>query len=290
MEISKNNGNIILKNIDDFNVEHTFDCGQCFRFVKSSENEYTGVACNKPITISYSNNELILYDTCEKEFYDFWVKYLDLDRDYSEIKKHISGDECMNRAIDEGCGIRILNQDLFETIISFIISQSNNIPRIRKIIESLCKLCGNEVRYRNALYYTFPAPEAILNADISLIKAGFRDKYIINAAKFISDNPDFLDELKQADTQTAKSMLMSLKGIGNKVSDCILLFGLNKTDSFPVDVWMHRIMEQLYFKKKCTIPEITKYAYEKFGEYSGYAQQYLFYYALNHKHELKEDL
>ncbi len=248
------------------------------------------MACGKALTVSETDDGIVFYDTSEEDFKNFWFNYFDLGNDYGIIKKSLSGELCMNKAIEEGRGIRILNQELFETIISFIISQSNNIPRIRKIIESLCSLCGNEINYRGKVYYSFPTPEAIFNTDISPIKAGFRDKYILNTAKYVLDNPDFLDSLKASSTVDAKKMLMSLKGIGNKVSDCILLFGLGKTDSFPVDVWMHRIMEQLYFGKKCSIPEITSYAAEKFGKYSGYAQQYLFYYALNHKSDFKEDL
>lgn len=290
MEIRKNNGNIIVENITDFDLKHVFECGQCFRFENTGVNEYTGVARDKVITLSHVGNELTLYNIDEEEFTSFWAPYLDLNRDYSHIKNALNVDERMTRAISEGNGIRILGQDLFETIVSFIISQSNNIPRIKKIIEALCTHYGTPIEYRGKTYHSFPSPHIIAEADLTLIKAGFRDKYIKKASAYISKNPDFLTQLKESDTATAKSMLMSLDGIGNKVSDCILLFGLNKTDSFPVDVWMHRIMQQLYFKKECTKDEISKYAAEKFGAYSGYAQQYLFYYALNHKSELKEGL
>ncbi len=290
MEIKKINGNILLEKPTDFKLKHIFDCGQCFRFVQTGDNEYTGVAGSKALTIAETDEGIILYDTSYADFENFWSNYFDLGNDYTIIKNSLSGETCMNEAIEEGDGIRILRQNLFETIISFIISQSNNIPRIRKIIESLCALCGDEISYRGKVYYSFPSPEAILKKDISPIKAGFRDKYILNAAKYVVENPGFLAKLKKADSEAAKKMLMSLRGIGNKVSDCILLFGLGKTDSFPVDVWMHRIMEQLYFCKKCSIPEISAYAAEKFGNYSGYAQQYLFYYALNHKSDFKEEL
>lgn len=287
MEIKQINNNIVVKKTKNFILEHIFDCGQCFRFIKTNENEYTGVAGDKALTILQDNDDIIFNNVTYDEFRNFWFDYFDMNNDYSGIITSINGDDCMNLATSEGSGIRILNQDLFETIISFIISQSNNIPRIRKIIDSLCKLCGNEIKHGSETYYSFPTPEAIINTDISPIKSGYREKYIKNAAKFIYESPDFIDELKTANTQTAKNMLMSLDGIGNKVSDCILLFGLKKTDAFPVDVWMHRIMEQLYFKKKCTISEISEYAAAKFGNYSGYAQQYLFYYALNHKGDFK---
>lgn len=286
MVIIKNNNDIILKDMRDFELSHIFDCGQCFRFRKTGEEEYTGVAKGHVLRISKSGDSFVLHNTTEEDFNDVWLDYFDLERDYSRIKASFAGDECMDKAMEEGFGIRILRQELFETIISFIISQSNNIPRIKTIIEALCKLCGERITLGTEEYYAFPGPEAILNCDISLLHAGYRDKYILNAARMVYENPSFLDELKAADTQTAKKLLMSMHGIGNKVSDCILLFGLGKTDSFPVDVWMHRIMEQLYFRKKCSIQEISEYAAAKFGEYSGIAQQYLFYYALNHKNEL----
>lgn len=289
MEIGVFNNDIIIKNPSDFSLKHVFDCGQCFRFRETGENEYTGVAGGRAITVKDTGDSLVFYDTSKKDFDEFWHDYFDLNVDYTTIKQSLSGDKCMDDAMSEGYGIRILRQELFETIISFIISQSNNIPRIKKIIESLCALCGEEIKYRGKTYYSFPTPEAILSCDISSIKAGFRDKYILSAARHIADNKEFLDELRKADTMTAKKMLMSMQGIGNKVSDCILLFGLGKTDSFPVDVWMRRIMEQLYFERKSSAEEITDYAREKFGKFSGYAQQYLFYYALNHKLEFKED-
>ncbi len=288
MEIKVFDDKIVIKKLADFNLDHIFECGQCFRFDKTGNNEYTGVAKDRALTISCTNDEIILHNISEADFNEFWIDYFDISRDYSAIKNRLSFDTCMTKAVKNGNGIRILKQDLFETIISFIVSQSNNIPRIKKIIENLCELCGNRIIYKNNVYYSFPTPEAILKTDISNIKAGYREKYIYNASKYVLENPDFLDKLKKASTHDAKSMLMELDGVGNKVSDCILLFGLNKTDAFPVDTWMHRIMEQLYFKKKCTPDQIRKYAKKHFGEYSGYAQQYLFYYALNHKNELKE--
>jgi len=286
MVIKINDKNIVLNDIRDFELEHIFDCGQCFRFYKTNTDEYTGVAMKHALRISKFENSIILHNTTEKEFNEIWRKYFDLERDYSKIKSALSGEECMDNAINEGYGIRILNQDIFEAIISFIISQSNNIPRIKGIIEKLCSLCGDRITYENREYYTFPEPDKILECDISQIRAGYRDKYIINAAKTVHDNPEILTQLKNSDSKTAKEILMSFEGIGEKVSNCILLFGLGKTDSFPVDVWMKRIMEQMYFKKTCTTKEISDYASKKFGEYSGIAQQYLFFYALNHKQEL----
>lgn len=286
MEIKEIDNNIVITHLPDFELKHTFDCGQCFRFYPENDGKYTGIAFNKAVTLSQTNDTVILENTNIKTFNDIWLNYLDLNNDYSNIKKTLSGNECMDEAIKEGFGIRILKQDLFETIVSFIISQSNNIPRIKKIIETLCCSYGNPIDYNGKIYYSFPSPEVILESDLSVLHAGYRDKYIIEAAKTVVNKPSFLDELRAASTPEAKKMLMSIHGIGNKVSDCILLFGLGKADSFPVDVWMKRIMEKLYFKRECSIQEISEYASKKFGNYSGYAQQYLFYYALNHKNEL----
>jgi len=286
MEIKEIDNNIVITNLPDFELKHTFDCGQCFRFYPENDSKYTGIAFNKAVTISKKNDTVIFENTDIRTFNDVWLNYLDLNNDYYNIKKSLSGNECMDEAIKEGFGIRILKQDLFETIVSFIISQSNNIPRIKKIIETLCCSYGNPIDYNGNIYYSFPSPEMILESDLSILRAGYRDKYIIEAAKTFVNNPLFPNELKAASTQEAKKMLMSIQGIGNKVSDCILLFGLGKTDSFPVDVWMKRIMEKLYFKRECSIQEISEYASKTFGNYSGYAQQYLFYYALNHKKEL----
>lgn len=286
MVISENNGDIIITELDDFDPRHIFDCGQCFRFYETGKDEYTGVANGHAVKVSRCGDSIIFKNTDLETFNSVWYDYFDLGNEYKVIKNSLRGEECMNLAIDEGFGIRILKQDLFETIISFIISQSNNIPRIKKIIETLCTSFGEEISYCGNTYYTFPTPEAILSGDISVLHAGYRDKYILDACRTVLDNPGFLEELRCADTSAAKKMLMSMNGVGNKVSDCILLFGLGKTDSFPVDVWMKRIMEQLYFKKTCSIQEISDYASKKFGKYSGYAQQYLFFYALNHKNEL----
>ncbi len=286
MEIKYIDNNTIVTGQADFELSDIFDCGQCFRFSPSGDDEYTGVAFSKALTVKKSGEDIIFFDTSPEDFKSVWFDYFDFGRDYGAVKQAIGGEGCMDRAVSEGGGIRILRQDLFETIISFIISQSNNIPRIKGIIETLCRIAGEKILYRGKEYYSFPSPEAILNCDISALRAGYRDKYIISAAKLINEKPEFLHELQNASTEDAKKMLMRMTGVGNKVSDCILLFGLGKTNSFPVDVWMKRIMERLYFKRSCSVGEISSYAREKFGDYSGFAQQYLFYYALNHKSEL----
>jgi len=286
MEIQVQNNNIILKNVKDFNLNHIFDCGQAFRFNKTGQNTYTGVAFGQALTISQSYNEVILYNTTYENFVNVWYEFFDLDNDYSKIKSTLATDEFMSEATKHGYGIRILRQDLWETIISFIISASNNVPRIKGIVERLCQAFGNELEYMGNIYYTFPSADklAALNLeDLSVIRAGFRDKYILDAAKKICDGTISLEAIKAMSTSDAKNALMTINGIGNKVSDCILLFGLNRQDSFPVDVWIKRIMEYCYFTEEQPINVISDYAKEKFGNLGGYAQQYLFFWARENK-------
>ncbi len=269
----------------DFVLQHIFDCGQCFRFNPCGENAYIGTAFGKTVKISSVNGEIILHDTSIEDFNNVWYDYLDLGRDYSNIKNTLTrdGDPVMEKAVSYGSGIRILNQELWETVISFIISASNNIPRIKKIIELLCSNFGESHTYQDSIYYSFPSAERIAELsleDLSVIRAGFRDKYILSCAKKVVSGELDLEAIKAMPTPEAKKALMSIWGIGNKVSDCILLFGLGRCDSFPVDVWIKRIMEYCYFDNvPQAIKTISEFADKKFGALGGMAQQYLFFYA-----------
>lgn len=280
MQVTIQDKNIILSNVADFDLFQTFECGQCFRWDKISDNAYIGIAKNKVLKIEKKDNTFILYNTTKDDFDNIWYQYFDFDTNYSEIKTALKHDTVMNTAIAYGEGIRILRQDLWETVVSFIISASNNIPRIKKIISSFCLHFGKEIEYMGKVYHLFPTPEVTASLsldDLSVIKAGFRDKYIIDAAvKFASGD---MDNLPEFDNTSAKKQLMTIKGVGNKVADCVMLFGLYRYDSFPVDVWIKRIMESCYFDKEQKISDISEFAYNKFGQYSGFAQQYLFFYA-----------
>lgn len=290
MRINIRDNNLIVKDLTDFNLHHIFDCGQCFRFNSVGENSYFGVAKNKALLISQENDEVIFHSTTEADFYDVWYDYFDLNRDYGKIKSSLASDDVMREAISYGKGIRILNQDLWETVISFIISASNNIPRIKSIIECLCQSFGNKITYMGNEYYTFPDAETISSLsrdDLSVIRSGFRDKYIFDAAKKFTDGTLCAEYIKSLSTSEAKQALMTVNGIGNKVSDCILLFGLGRSNSFPVDVWIKRIMEHFYFDGEQSIGTISDFAEKKFGELGGYAQQYLFFYARENKLGIK---
>ena len=187
----------------------------------------------------------------------------------------------MKEAVSYGDGIRILNQDLWEAVISFIISASNNIPRIKGIIERLCENFGKQISYMGKTYYTFPDTDTIYSLskeDLSVIRSGFRDKYIMDAADKFKSGTLTEEYIKSLSTPDAKKALMTINGVGNKVSDCILLFGLGRVDSFPVDVWIKRIMEYCYFDGEQSIPAISAFAEKHFGDIGGFAQQYLFFY------------
>ncbi len=285
MKISEINNNLVLTNIKDFNLDNIFDCGQCFRWNKQNDGAYIGVANSRALKISQENDTVTLYDTSIEDFNNIWFNYFDFKTNYQKIKKILSNDSVLKSATEFGDGIRILNQDLWECVVSFIISASNNIPRIKKIINTLCELCGEKINYMGETYYSFPTPEKIYSLGISgiaPIKAGFRDKYIISAAEFFMN--DFNDAyFESLDYKSAKKELMKISGIGNKVADCIMLFALSKRNSFPVDVWIKRVVEHFYFEEEQTIEIIQKFSQEKFGELGGYAQQYLFYYAREQK-------
>ncbi len=287
METIIKNNNIILRNVRDFDLRHIFECGQCFRFDAVGDGVYEGVAFSKALRISQSGDTVTLYGTSKEDFDSVWYNYFDLGCDYGEIKKTLSRDKILKNAIKDGGGIRILNQDLWETIISFIISASNNIPRIKGIINRFCENFGEEIRYMDKTYYAFPTPEktaSLTQADLSVIRAGYRDKYIMDAAEKIASGKISLDYIQGLSADAAKDELRKINGIGEKVANCILLFGLRRVDAFPVDVWIKRTMEQYYFGGlEQPISEISHFAKEKFGDLGGYAQQYLFFSARENK-------
>ena len=286
MKIKSDNNNLIITELTDFDIVQIFECGQCFRWDRLSDGSFIGVAYNKALKIFQNSPDTVtLFDTSIEDFENIWYNYFDFGTSYSDIKTSLSSDKILKHAIAYGEGIRILNQDLWECVVSFIISQSNNIPRIKKIISTLCTLYGEKINYLGDVYYSFPSPEKILSRGpegLLAIRAGFRDKYILAAADAFVNSISF-DTLSELSYDEAKKELMKIKGIGNKVADCILLFSLAKRSSFPVDVWIKRIMEYCYFDNEQPINIIREFADEKFGQYSGYAQQYLFYYARENK-------
>ncbi len=287
---------VVVEDVRDFDTDHIFDCGQCFRWNREPDGKYTGIAFGRPVKIGYDNeNErLVIYNSDLEDFENIWRKYLDLDRDYSYIKKELSeNDEIMARAVEYGHGIRILNQDKWETLVSFIISQNNNIPRIKKCIESLAVVLGNKAgEYEGRVFYNIPGPEVLAEASISDLgpcRLGYRAEYLIKTAnKVIQDGVGSLDRLG-SDEVSSEEVFETLKtycGVGPKVANCIALFSMGRTDRFPIDVWVRKVMNRLYGIPENDMRQMTEFAASKFGEYGGIAQQYLFYY-ITHSREVK---
>ena len=268
--------------VDDFSIHQTFSSGQCFRFKEYAQNVYIGVAFGRVLKLSQDveNKILTIHDVNELEFNNNIKHFLALDEEYYDIKKIISTDEVICKAINYAPGIRILKQDLWEIIISFIISQNNNIPRIKNIIENLSNRFGEKIEYEGNYYYTFPSLEALASIKVQDLKGlslGYRDQYIINVVNDVKNNQLNLKELTCASTADARKMLLSVKGIGGKVADCILLFGMGRYEVCPHDVWVKRIFKQSYGLEDISEKTGYKFASEKWGEYAGIAQQYLFY-------------
>ncbi len=273
-------GSLTVSGIRDFLLSQTLECGQCFHFVKAGEEEYYISAMGRCLHIKQTGDDLTFFNTTEEEYGSVWEDYFDLARDYGAIKDALlEKDDALRPAIEAMWGVRILNQDFFETLISFIISQNQQIPRIKRIV------AGISCNYGDALdndMYSFPDAERILAAGVDGIrgcKAGFRSPYIIDACeKYMAGAVD-RDKLMAADYAGCVENLKQIKGVGDKVANCVALFSLGKRNAFPVDVWIKRIMESIYFGEETAISAIQALAEDKYGEYGGYAQQYLFYFA-----------
>lgn len=270
------------ENIKDFNIVHTLECGQCFRWKKEEDGSYTGVIKEGVVNIKIDEDNKTIF-SCEigDNLENCLENYFDIKRDYSDIKNIISlDDDIMVKAIEYGYGIRILKQDPWEMLISYIISAANNIPRISKTIENISKAYGKKIIFKGEEYYLFPTPEELSKAtveDLRKLNLGFRDKYVYNACKAVVDGKINLKEIEIMPYKEAKKELMKLDGVGSKVADCILLFSMNKIEAFPIDTWIKKVMIKLYNTKE-NLKDIEKCAEERFGKYAGIAQQYLFYY------------
>ena len=290
---SKNGVSVIkLNGVSSFDVRKIFDCGQCFRFepVENTEHEseFSGIAHGRFISVAQDGSDIYVYNVTEEEYERVFKRYLALDEDYGAIDESIlslSDNKALRAAVEYGRGIRILRQEPWEAVCSFIVSQNNNIPRIKKIIEAMARKCGEPVDIPEGMReklsftaapYAFPTPEALLSLGVDGIfnlKTGFRAKYIYDAAeKFSRGEIDCELLLKSKNTAECIEHLSGIKGVGPKVASCALLFGFSRYDAFPVDVWIKKVIEK-YFGVR---PE--KFSPDTLGEYAGIAQQYLFYY------------
>ena len=277
----------IIENCDSFELKHIFDCGQCFRWNENKDGSYTGVFGKNVLNVNKENNNVIFYGVCKGNIQEICTDYFDLKRDYSEIKDILSKvDDHVKKSIEYGKGIRILNQDLWEMIISFIISANNNIPRIKGIIERICKKYGDKIVWNGIEYYSFPTPKQLSQASIEDLRGlglGFRDIRVYKTTQKIYTKEFDLDSLKKEEnSDIIREKLLTLDGVGPKVADCIMLFSsLKRLEVFPIDVWVRRVMNDLYIKNedetKVNKKQIEKLAHEKYGDLAGLAQQYLFY-------------
>jgi len=287
--------------VQDFDPDHIFDCGQCFRWFKEADGSYSGIVEGCFANVSFKRgsdldggkviiwSNLFSENPAQRE--KFWSHYLDLERDYGNIKRLLTTeDSVMGKAVQVGHGIRILNQNKWETLISFIISQNNNIPRIKGCIEALCAAYGRPIGTREgATLHAFPSIDrlsVLREEDMEALKLGYRARYIAETARKIAyDGGSFLGTSDLIETEKVKEYLLLLPGVGEKVANCILLFSMGKSEVFPIDVWMRRIMSRFYGMGEHNTASMNDYAQRNFGEFSGIAQQYLFYYI----RRMKED-
>lgn len=288
MKLREEKGNIYIDGVIDFNIEQTLECGQCFHFEKLDDMEYAVIAYGKLLHIKQDNDSLVFMDKEKDEVENLWIPYFDLNRDYGSIKETLlKADNKLSIAIKEKYGVRILNQEFYEMLISFIISQNKQIPHIKKIVFDLSERYGELLGSINGKeYYGFPRQEvlgSITEDDFRELKTGFRAPYLRCACEKLTTTLTE-ESIRGLSYDEAKEKLMEIKGVGEKVANCVLLFGLSHRNAFPVDVWIKRTMETVYFQGKDTSKEkISEFAREKFGEYGGYAQQYLFYYGRSNK-------
>lgn len=300
----------ILEEVKNFDIKQILECGQCFRWDKISDTDYIVVAFGRVIEITQKGNEVIIHNTNEEDFNNIWLHYFDLETNYDEIKDNLSKDKILRESIKYGYGIRILNQDPFEMLISFIISARNSIPSIKKTVKKICEKWGDKIVYKGNEYYTFPTPEQISSATLEEIQetgASFRSKYIVDTIKKVNEalevkkdyeankeNYDERPEILDYDLEYIKNLnddechiaLQKFMGVGAKVADCIMLFSMKKKSAFPVDVWVKRAMIHFYVAPDVSLNKMRIFARDKFGKFSGMAQQYLFYYARENKIEV----
>ena len=258
-------GRDIIVTEPDLDLRETLDCGQAFRW-KETESSYdctfTGSFLNSALTVSQSaKGSFIFHDTTEEDFLEKWVGYFDFDRDYSELKRMFSEDETLSKACAYAGGIRLLRQDSWECLISFIISQNNNIPRIKGIIDRLCGNYGG--MFPDASQLAEETPDSL-----SYLRSGFRAKYICDASCRVNSGDTDLAGIAEAPIDKARKSLRMIKGVGPKVAECVLLYGMHRTEAFPEDVWIKRVLAEYY-------PD----GFPAFlSENAGIAQQYLFHY------------
>lgn len=274
---AKQERTVLLAGTHELNILKTFECGQCFRWNADEKGVYTGVAVGRPLTLKAENGGV--YCTAAESDLPFWQDYFDLGSDYAAASSRFTEPEYLKTCAEHGAGIRILKQEPWEALCSFIISQCNNIPRIKKIVETLCRLFGEQLPDGQ---FTFPDAEKISSLtleDLMPLHAGYRAQYILNAAQAVAGGQLDFGLLRQLPPEEALKKLLEIHGVGIKVANCFMLYGLHIMDRFPIDVWMKRALSEHFpqdFDPSCL------------GSFSGLAQQYIFYYARTVEHSQKQ--
>lgn len=263
--------------IDNFDIAQIADSGQCFRMNphKTKPNTYSLIAFGIYIEVEQKpvSNTVTFHGVTEKDFETIWTDYFDLQTNYSDIIHSVdSSDRFLMAATNFGRGIRILHQDLWETIISFMISQNNNIPRIKRSIEILCETCGERrENFNGESYYCFPTPERLTDINnLAPARLGYRDEYVASFARSVASGDIVLSDIR------TKEQLLKIRGIGEKVASCIFLFGLHNLSGFPIDVWMKRVIKEYYN---------GSFPVDRYSEHAGVIQQYIFNYVIHKEGE-----
>jgi len=275
MTIKTAGGDIVVTGLEYFDLEQTLRCGQCFRYHALPKGGYLCLAADKAVhAFDKGAGTLVLSGCTYEDFEGFWRGYFDLDRDYAALRRGINADPLLQEAMDACSGIRVLRQDFFETLISFIISANNNIPRIRGIVERLCARFGQPRFIGGETYYTFPRPQDLAARtleELAPVRAGFRAKYILSAARMVLSGEINEADIRSLPLEKAREILMHIPGVGPKVAHCVLLYGAGRLTAFPADVWIRRVLRESYGGEDCD-PAV-------FGPYAGLAQMYLFHHA-----------
>ena len=288
MKLYEKDNLVILEDVENFDAKAIFTCGQAFRWYEEKNGSFTTVHLGRVLNVLNEDDKVIFKGTNLEEFNEIWIDYFDLNTDYQSIRKSLANNKILANAMEYGKGIRILNQNHFEMLISFIISANNMIPRIRKSIEVISMRYGKFIcEDENRKYYSFPTVEELSKATVEELrefaKVGFRDKRIFDTVNMIKNENIDLDGFENLETDNLREELLRFSGVGNKVADCIMLFSYKRGEVFPVDVWIKRVMEELFIKEETPVKKISKEADRIFGKYAGYAQQYLFYYGREEK-------
>lgn len=264
---------IKIDGVRDLDLAQTLDCGQSFRWTENSDGSFSGVAFGKSVRVALEGENLFIYNANSEDYKNIWFDYFDLALDYGKIREDVGKiHPVLNDAAKYAPGIRILRQEPYEALCTFIISQNNNIKRIKGIVQRLCENFGEEIEKDVFAFPTAEKMAALSAEDLAPLRAGFRNRYLIDAAQKVAGGEVQLEKCRTLEYEEARKELMKITGVGVKVADCTLLFGMHRIEAFPVDVWMKRAMQKLF-------PDMSP---EDFGEYAGIAQQYIFHYSRMH--------